>query len=173
MIKNWFVILALIGFFVIGLPLRARDISLDGYVSDDGWWHYRHIKEIIDYGHRLDPDIYEFTTLNRQLTYPPFFHYAVAWIYKAVGFSMPLIRFTHYFNFLEYLFYILLIYALGLVLTKDKLWSLPGALGAAVGYAFIIRARAGELMAFALSDIFALGGLVIVLWLAGERVRRK
>lgn len=148
---------------LIGLPLKAQNFKLNGYISDDAWWHYRQIDEVVKLGHRLNPDIYEFTTLARPMTYPPLFHYLVASGYKLFGAGLPLAIFTHYFNILEGILYLLLIYLLSYVITNDKLFSLIGALGASLSYGIIIRARAGELMPFVLSDLLALAGLLILL----------
>lgn len=148
---------------LIGLPLKVQNIRLNGYISDDAWWHFRQIDEVVQLGHRLNPDIYEFTTLARPMTYPPLFHYLVASGYKLLGAGLPLAIFTHYFNFLEGMLYLLLIYWLSCVITNDKLFSLIGALGASVSYGIIIRARAGELMPFVLSDLLALAGLLFLL----------
>jgi len=157
-------IIMLLGFVcIIGLPLRIQNINLNGLISDDAWWHYRQIQEVVESGHRLSPDIYEFTTLNRPMTYTPLFHYLVAWAYKIFAGGLTLVKFAHYFNVIEGMLYILLIYGLSYVITNDKLFSLIGALGASVSYGVIIRARAGELMAFVPADLFSLGGVLLLL----------
>ena len=138
-------------------------MKLNGYISDDAWWHFRQIKEVVETGHRLNPDIYEFTTLKRPMTYPPLFHYFVASSYKLVKMidkGLSLIIFTHFFNCLEGLLYILLIYWIALAITNDPLFSLIGALGTSVAYGVIIRARAGELMPFVPSDLLAFAGIL-------------
>ncbi|MFQ5680862.1 MAG: hypothetical protein ACE5GG_02255, partial [Candidatus Omnitrophota bacterium] len=169
---SW-LILAVI--FVIGLPLRMQNMGLAGYVSDDGWWHYRQIKQVVDYGHRLNPDPYEFVTLGRDLTYPPVFHYALGWAYKLLGrpAGLSLIEFTHYFNLAEYLAYVLLVYFICRTISASSMWSLLGPLSVAVSYGMIIRARSGELMAFVLADIFALAGLGIFLSLRNASLENK
>jgi len=148
---------------VIGIPLRAQNIKLNGYISDDAWWHYRHIKDVYTHGHRLNPDSCEFVTLNRPMTYAPLFHYLVGDSYKLFDKILPLIQFTHYFNIFEAMLYILLIYGISFVITNDGLSSLIGALAASVSYGFIIRARAGELMPFVPGDLFALGSILLLL----------
>jgi hypothetical protein len=158
---------------VIGLPLRIQNIKLNGYISDDAWWHYRQIKQVLDFGHRLNPDIYEFTTLKRPMTYPPLFHYLVPLTYKLFARVISLIKFTHYFNVIEGMLYILLIYALSYVMTEDGLFSLIGALSTAVSYGVIIRARAGELMPFVPGDLFALAGLLLLLILLKDVFNTK
>jgi hypothetical protein len=146
---------------------------LNGYISDDAWWHYRQVREILDYGHRLNPDPYEFTTLSRPMTYPPLFHYLVAFSYKLISKGISFIRFTHYFNILEGLLYILIIYGISFVMTADSLFSLIGALTAAVSYGVIIRARAGELMPFVPGDLLALGGLLLLLVFMKDIIRKN
>lgn len=158
---------------VIGLPLRSQNLKLNGYISDDAWWHFRQIKEVLDYGHRLNPDPYEFTTLARPMTYPPLFHYLVASSYKIFSSTMSLIRFTHYFNIIEGLLYILFIYAISFVITADSLFSLIGALTAAVSYGVIIRARAGELMPFVPGDLLALVGVWVLLVFIKDIIRKN
>lgn len=155
------VLLVLILF--IGLPLRMQNIKLNGFISDDAWWHYRHIKEVSDLGHRLDPDIFEFTTLSRPMTYPPLFHYLTAYAYKLFSKFISLIKFSHYMNILEGMLYILLIYALSSLISKDKVFSLIGALIAAVSHGIVIRARAAELMPFVFADLFSLAGVLMLL----------
>jgi asparagine N-glycosylation enzyme membrane subunit Stt3 len=140
-----------------------QNLGLNGYISDDAWWHYRQVKEVVNSGHRLNPDIYEFTALNRPMTYPPLFHYSLAAVYKIFQRFMPLIRFTHYFNILEGFLYIILLYAIAYLFTSDKLFSLIGALAAAASYGMIIRARTGELMPFVLADLLSLSGLLPLL----------
>jgi hypothetical protein len=161
------VILAILGLvFIIALPLRIQNIKLAGYISDDAWWHYRQIKEVVDKGRRLNPDIYEFTTLRRPMTYAPLFHYLVAYSYKPFAKLLPFIKFTHYFNVLEGLLYILLIFLISRIISGKSSWSLIGALSAAVSFGLIIRARAGELMAFVPSDLLALWGIFVFLKMA-------
>lgn len=160
----------------IGFPLRIQNINLNGYVSDDAWWHFRHIKHIQETGFRLNPDIYEFATLSRPMAYPPVFHYSLGYLYnfsRLLQKNLSLIDFTNYFNVLEGLLYILLIYGLCLVFTEDRLFSLIGAIGCAVSYGMIIRARAGELMPFALADLFALTGLLILIVILKDNVNKK
>ena len=161
--KRSTIIILLVFVCIIGLPLRMQNIRLNGLISDDAWWHYRQIKEVVDFGHRLNPDIYEFTTLNRPMTYTPLFHYLVAFTYKLFKSIMPLVKFMHYFNVLEGILYILLIYGLSYVITDDSLSSIIGALAAAVSYGVIIRARAGELMPFVPGDLFAFAGTLLLL----------
>jgi len=161
------VILAILGLvFIIALPLRIQNIKLAGYISDDAWWHYRQIKEIIDTGRRLNPDIYEFTTLKRPMTYAPLFHYLVAYSYKPFAKLLPFIRFTHYCNVIEGLLYILLIFLISRIISDESSWSLIGALSGAVSFGLIIRARAGELMALVPSDLLALLGIFVFLKMA-------
>jgi len=148
---------------IIGIPVRAQNIKLNGYISDDAWWHYRHIKDVYNLGHRLNPDSCEFVTLNRPMTYAPLFHYLVGYSYKLFDKILPLILFTHYFNIFEAILYILLIYGISYVITNDGLFSLIGALAASVSYGFIIRARAGELMPFVPGDLFGLGSSLLLL----------
>jgi hypothetical protein len=157
------VLLLLILILITGLPLRLQNIKLNGYISDDAWWHYRQIKEVVDFGQRLNPDIYEFTTLNRPMTYPPLFHYLVAYLYKLFSKIISLIKFTHYLNILEGMLYILLIYAISYTISKDRIFSLIGALAAAVSQGIIIRARAAELMPFVFGDLFSLAGVLVLL----------
>ncbi len=110
-------------------------MKLNGYISDDAWWHFRQIDEVTQTGHRLNPDIYEFTTLNRAMTYPPLFHHLVASSYKLFKLfdkELSLVIFSHYFNVLEGLLYILLIYCISLIISSDPLFSLIGALGSSV-----------------------------------------
>lgn len=158
------VIVILLGLVcLIGLPMRMQNMKLDGYISDDAWWHYRHVKEVVEFGHRLNPDIYEFATLSRPMTYQPLFHYVAAYAYKIFGRGLSLIQFTHYFNLIEAILYILLIYGISCLLSADRLFSVIGALGVAVSYGMIIRARAGELMPFVLGDLLAFGAVLILL----------
>ncbi|OGX15496.1 MAG: hypothetical protein A2166_05035 [Omnitrophica WOR_2 bacterium RBG_13_41_10] len=171
--KRSTIVLLLVLICIIGIPLRSQNIKLNGYISDDAWWHYRQIKEVLDYGHRLNPDPYEFTTLARPMTYPPLFHYLVAFSYKIIGQGISFIQFTHYFNIVEGLLYILLIYAMSLVMTADRLFSLIGALTAAISYGVIIRARAGELMPFVPADLLAFAGLVFLLVLMKDIIRNN
>jgi len=149
-----------------------QNIKLNAYISDDAWWHYRHIEEVLKYGHRLNPDIYEFTTLNRPMTYPPLFHYLVAYSYRLFSRWFSLVRFTHYFNIFEAVLYLLFIYLFSYKFTKDRLFSLIGTLSASVSYGMIIRARAGELMPFVPGDLFALGGILILLYQLEYMVNR-
>jgi len=165
--KRVTIVFLLILVCLIGLPLRTQNIKLDGYISDDAWWHSRQVSEIIETGKRLNPDIYEFTTLNRPMTYPPLFHYLVAYSYKFVSpflKGVSLYVFSHYFNILEGLLYILIIYWISLIITADALFSVIGALAASVAYGIIIRARAGELMAFVPSDLLALAGAGVFIY---------
>ena len=159
--------IAVVIFLVIaclaGLPLKIQNIGLNGYISDDAWWHYRQIKHVVETGKRLNPDIYEFVSLSRPQTYPPLFHYTVAYIYKLFRPFSRLVSFTHYYNILEGILYILLIYAIAYLLTQDKIFSIIGALSASVSYGMIIRARAGELMPFVLGDLLALAGVCLLL----------
>ena len=171
--KRYTIIFLLCLICLIGLPLRSQNIKLNGYISDDAWWHYRQIKEVLDYGHRLNPDPYEFTTLARPMTYPPLFHYLVAFSYKIIGKGISFIQFTHYFNIIEGLLYILLIYAMSLAITNDSLFSLIGALTAAISYGVIIRARAGELMPFVPADLLAFAGLLFLLVLMKDIIRNN
>ena len=171
--KRSTIIILLVFVCIIGLPLRMQNIRLNGLISDDAWWHYRQIKEVVDFGHRLNPDIYEFTTLNRPMTYTPLFHYLVAFTYKLFKSIMPLVKFMHYFNVLEGMLYILLIYGLSYVITQDGLFSLIGALVASVSYGVIIRARAGELMPFVLGDLLALGGILLIILVLKDTANKK
>lgn len=148
---------------LIGLPLRMQNVKLEGYISDDAWWHFRHVRDAYQLGHRMNPDPYEFTTLNRPMTYTPLFHYLVGYSYRLFDKFFSLFRFTHYFNLLEAIAYILLVYGLSLVITRDPLFSLIGALAASTSYGFIIRARAGELMPFVPGDLFAFASILILL----------
>jgi hypothetical protein len=160
------IVVLLLLIFLIALPLRIQNIKLNGYISDDAWWHFRHIKHIQETGLRLNPDIYEFATLSRPMTYPPLFHYFLAYVYnfsRIFQKNLSLIDFTNYFNILEGLLYILIIYGLSLCFTEDPLFSLIGAVASAVSYGMVIRARAGELMPFALADLFALTGLILLI----------
>jgi len=157
---------------IIGIPLRAQNIKLNGYISDDAWWHYRHIKDVYTIGHRLNPDTSEFVTLNRPMTYAPLFHYLVGDSYKLFDKIVPLIKFTHYFNIFEAILYILLIYWISYLITNDGLFSLIGALATSVSYGFIIRARAGELMPFVPGDLFALGSILLLLLLVKYIINR-
>ena len=157
---------------IIGIPLRAQNIKLNGYISDDAWWHYRHIKDVYTSGHRFNPDSYEFVSLNRPMTYAPLFHYLVGDSYKLFDKNLPLIQFTHYFNIFEGILYILLIYGISYVITYDGLFSLIGALATSVSYGFIIRARAGELMPFVPGDLFALGSILLLLLLVRYIINR-
>ena len=150
---------------IIGIPLRAQNIKLNGYISDDAWWHYRHIRDVYTSGHRLNPDTSEFVTLNRPMTYAPLFHYLVGDSYKLFDKILPLIQFTHYFNIFEGFLYILLVYGISYLITSDGLFSLIGALATSVSYGFIIRARSGELMPFVPGDLFGLGSiLILIIW---------
>lgn len=148
---------------IAGLPLRLQNFKLNGFISDDAWWHYRQIKEVTDLGHRINPDIFEFTTLERPMTYPPLFHYLTANIYKLFSKVVSLIRFTQYLNILEGFLYILLIYSIAYTISNDRLFSLIGALAAAVSHGIIIRARAAELMPFVFADLFSLAGVLALL----------
>jgi len=161
--KRSAIIILLSFVFIIGLPLRIQNIRLNGFISDDAWWHYRQINQVIEYSHRLNPDTYEFVTLNRPMTYPPLFHYLVSLIYKFLGRNLSLIKFCHYFNIIEGMLYILIIYGISYVITNDRLFSIIGALTASVSYGIIIRARAGELMPFVLGDLLSLGGVLLLL----------
>lgn len=168
------ILLALI--CIIGLPLRTQNMKLNGYISDDAWWHFRQINEVVQTGHRLNPDIFEFTTLSRPMTYPPLFHHLVASTYKFFKLfykELSLITFSHYFNVLEGLLYILLIYWISVVISSDPLFSLIGALGASVAYGVIIRARAGELMAFVPSDLLALAGVAVLIYVLKDVNNRR
>ncbi|MFH1355235.1 MAG: hypothetical protein ABIH19_03710 [Candidatus Omnitrophota bacterium] len=158
---------------LIGLPLRTQNIKLDGYISDDAWWHYRQVNQVIESGHRLNPDIYEFTTLSRPMTYPPLFHYMVASAYKIFRRFLPLTIFTHYFNLLEAVFYILLIYWLSYLISQDKLFSIIGALAGSLSYGIIIRARAGELMPFVPGDLFSLAAISLLFMLLTDITGKK
>lgn len=158
---------------IIGLPLRIQNIKLNGYISDDAWWHYRQIKQVVESGRRLNPDIYEFVTLRRPMTYQPLFHYTVAFAYKLLGQGMPLVKFTHYFNIIEAILYILLIYGLSYLISQDRLFSLIGALATAVSYGVIIRARAAELMPFVLGDLFAFGSICLLLNLSKNIIQKN
>ena len=174
--KRATVYIILILICIIGIPLRAQNIKLNGYISDDAWWHFRQVKQVVETGHRLNPDIYEFTTLNRAQTYPPLFHYLVASTYNLVKLivkGLPLIKFTHYFNILEGLLYILLIYGISLAITNDALFSLIGALGTSVAYGVIIRARAGELMPFVPSDLLAFAGILLLIFVLKDINQKK
>jgi hypothetical protein len=165
--KRTTIILLLVFICIIGLPLRSQNIKLNGYISDDAWWHFRQIQEVKDIGHRLNPDIYEFTALKRPMTYPPLFHYLVAYSYKLLRVffkGLSLITYTHLFNILEGLLYILLIYWISKAITGDRLFSLIGALGTSVAYGVIIRARAGELMPFVPSDLLAMAGILTLIF---------
>ncbi len=164
--KRSTVIMLLILVCIVGIPLRAQNINLNALISDDAWWHFRQVKEVVETGHRANPDIYEFTNLNRAMTYPPLFHYLVASSYKLVKFfdkGLSLIKFTHYFNILEGMLYILLIYWISLAITADSLFSLIGALGTSLAYGVIIRARTGELMPFVPSDLLAFAGILLLI----------
>jgi len=174
--KRVTVYILLIIICMIGIPLRAQNLKLNGYISDDAWWHFRQVKQVVETGHRLNPDIYEFTTLNRAMTYPPLFHYLVASTYNSVKLifkGLPLIRYTHYFNILEGMLYILLIYWISLAITNDALFSLIGALGTSVAYGVIIRARAGELMPFVPSDLLAFAGILLLIFVLKDTNGRK
>ncbi len=174
--RRWVIVILLALICIIGLPLRTQNIKLNGYISDDSWWHFRQISEVVQAGDRLNPDIYEFTTLNRPMTYPPLFHHLVASAYKFFKLfnqKLSLIIFSHYFNVLEGLLYILLIYWISLVISADPLFSLIGALGASVAYGVIIRARAGELMAFVPSDLLALAGVATLIYVLKDVNHRR
>jgi len=157
---------------IVGMPLRAQNIKLNGYISDDAWWHYRHTRDVYTLGHRLNPDNCEFVTLHRPTAYSPLFHYLVAYSYKLFDKIVPFIKFTHYFNLLEAILYIILIYWITYIISDDGLFSLIGALAASVSYGFIIRARAGELMPFVLGDLFALGSILLLLLLVKYIINR-
>lgn len=151
-------------------------MKLNGYISDDAWWHFRQIKQVVETGHRLNPDIYEFTTLNRPMTYVPLFHYLVASSYKLAKMldkGLSLILFTNLFNVIEGLLYILLIYWISYAITNDPLFSLIGALGTSVAYGVVIRARAGELMPFVLSDLLAMAGILTLIFVLKDVNNRR
>ncbi len=150
---------------LLGLPIRMQNFKLDGYISDDAWWHFRHVREVVESGHRLNPDPYEFNTLSRPMTYPPLMHYALAYLYKTAKVFSPqlsLVIFTNIFNGLEAILYILLIFAFANFFSRDKLFSLLASLAAAMSYGIIIRARAGELMPFVISDLASLMSILLI-----------
>jgi len=174
--KRSTIIILLILVCIVGLPLRTQNMKLNGYISDDAWWHFRQIKQVVETGHRLNPDIYEFTTLNRPMTYVPLFHYLVASSYKLAKMldkGLSLILFTNLFNVIEGLLYILLIYWISYAITNDPLFSLIGALGTSVAYGVVIRARAGELMPFVLSDLLAMAGILTLIFVLKDVNNRR
>src|SRR2546428_2995922 len=77
-------LLALAGITALALLLRWTASLQNGvslFPDDDSYWHYHLEEQIVQFGHRLNPDTQAWLPLGRPETHPPLFHYAVAYAY--------------------------------------------------------------------------------------------
>src|SRR5207249_372114 len=71
------------------------------FPDDDSYWHYHLEEQIVQFGHRLNPDSQAWLPLGRPETHPPLFHYAVAYIYlflNYLGSGASLFTVAYYSN---------------------------------------------------------------------------
>src|SRR2546425_3988024 len=77
-------LLTLAGITALALGLRwtaSLQNGVSAFPDDDSYWHYHLEEQIVQFGHRLNPDTQAWLPLGRPETHPPLFHYAVAYAY--------------------------------------------------------------------------------------------
>jgi asparagine N-glycosylation enzyme membrane subunit Stt3 len=97
-------LLSLAGITALALALRWTASLQNGvkvFPDDDSYWHYHLEEQIVQFGHRLNPDPQAWLPLGRPETHPPLFHYAVAYAYLLlhyVGSAVSLFTVAYYSN---------------------------------------------------------------------------
>src|SRR2546427_6214671 len=97
-------LLALAGAAALALGLRWTASFQNGasvFPDDDSYWHYHLEEQIIQFGHRLNPDPQTWLPLGRPETHPPLFHYGVAYAYlllRDIGSGASLFAVAYYSN---------------------------------------------------------------------------
>src|SRR5437870_404151 len=97
-------LLALAGITALALGLRWTASLQNGvsvFPDDDSYWHYHLEEQIVQFGHRLNPDPQAWLPLGRPETHPPLFHYAVAYTYlflHYIGSGVSLFTVAYYSN---------------------------------------------------------------------------
>jgi asparagine N-glycosylation enzyme membrane subunit Stt3 len=95
-------LLALAGVTALALALRWTASLQNGmsvFPDDDSYWHFHLDEQIVQFGHRLNPDPQAWLPLGRPDTQPPLFHYAVAYAYlflKSIGSGVSLFTVAYY-----------------------------------------------------------------------------
>src|SRR2546428_4870913 len=91
-------LLTLAGIIALALWLRWISSLQNGasvFLDDDSYWHYHLEEQIVQFGHRLNPDTQAWLPLGRPETHPPLFHYAVAYTYLLLShFNQAITLFT-------------------------------------------------------------------------------
>jgi hypothetical protein len=97
-------LLALAGISALALGLRWTASLQNGvsvFPDDDSYWHYHLEEQIVQFGHRLNPDPQAWLPLGRPETHPPLFHYAVSYTYlflHYIGSGVSLFTVAYYSN---------------------------------------------------------------------------
>ena len=97
-------LLTLAGITALALLLRWTASLQNGvsvFPDDDSYWHYHLEEQIVQFGHRLNPDLQAWLPLGRPETHPPLFHYAVAYTYlflHYIGSGVSLFTVAYYSN---------------------------------------------------------------------------
>src|SRR5437870_6436179 len=75
--------------------------GVTAFLNDDSYWHYHLEEQIVQFGHRLNPDPQAWLPLGRPETHPPLFQYAVAYTYlflRYIGSGVSLFTIAYYSN---------------------------------------------------------------------------
>src|SRR5712692_8345541 len=97
-------LIALAGITALALWLRWTASLQNGvsvFPDDDSYWHYHLEEQIVQFGHRLNPDPQAWLPLGRPETHPPLFHYGVAYTYlflHYIGSMVSLLTVAYYSN---------------------------------------------------------------------------
>jgi len=102
-------VLALLGIVLAGVCLRLNTVFLQGSLyaeygrffprNDDSWWHFHWMKQVEQYGHRLNPDPETWAPEGRVVGLPPLFHYLIPYLGKLLAW-IPLFDIAFYFPLL-------------------------------------------------------------------------
>src|SRR6266550_5283674 len=107
--------------------------GVSAFLNDDSYWHYHLEEQIVQFGHRLNPDPQAWLPLGRLETHPPLFHYAVAYTYlflNCIGSGVSLFTVAYYSNLPAIIMGVLSIY----LLVRELYGRIP-ALSAALLFA--------------------------------------
>src|SRR2546430_7435650 len=107
--------------------------GMSAFLNDDSYWHYHLEEQIVQFGHRLNPDPQAWLPLGRPETHSPLFHYAVAYAYlflNFIGSGVSLFTVAYYSNLLAIILGVVSIY----LLVRELYGRIP-ALSAALLFA--------------------------------------